>query len=278
MKDFRSNEVLLWRVAGAATWQAVFVTVLYGCLQAICNPWLVASPARAVSSTFGVGNLITLATLFFALVPSTVAHAAVISTHQPALKQPVFVRFLPTSFAKALARRVTAQTSSLQSAVSLPAFLFAHATSALVFFLRYLPRKANGLGKPSCVGPILFPSHLFTADAFCPSCRSRSHDMAGFYSRACISRPCAVLFTHNVDVPFCAIPSLSPNEAQGSSRCDCACRWHRHRGGRSRSDTLSAGRKRKSPSTIVIRGRAVCFLLLRAVLVNRCCGLGGRPH
>jgi nucleoporin NDC1 len=142
MNSLIKNEVLVWRLAGAAVWQALAVTLVYITYNAIKNPLIALSPLRALGSIFHLNNWISVVTLLLTLAPAAAAYTAVMCTVEVAPKYRAGLNFLPPQFA-ALLRKVSARASSPQAAATWIIFLIGHIVSALAFFYHTLPSKIN---------------------------------------------------------------------------------------------------------------------------------------
>lgn len=124
----------MWRLAGAAVWQAFAVTTLYITYESLKHPLVAVSPFRALSSIFNFSNWISLVSTLLALAPATAAHTAVISTIKSFSKQRSGFQIIPAK-ANVLLRKAASRASSFQAAATWLAFFIAHSASASFFYL-----------------------------------------------------------------------------------------------------------------------------------------------
>lgn len=141
MNSLIKNEVLVWRLAGAAVWQALAAALVYITYNVVKNPMIALSPLRALGSIFLFNNWISVVSLLLTLAPAAAAYTAVMCTVENAPKHRAGLKFLPPQFA-ALLRKVIARASSPQAATWL-GFFVGHVISALAFFYHTLPSKIN---------------------------------------------------------------------------------------------------------------------------------------
>ncbi|KAL4530082.1 hypothetical protein Ndes2526A_g04816 [Nannochloris sp. 'desiccata'] len=141
MNSLIRNEVLVWRLAGAAVWQALAAALVYITYNVVKNPMIALSPLRALGSIFLFNNWISVVSLLLTLAPAAAAYTAVMCTVENAPKHRAGLKFLPPQFA-ALLRKVIARASSPQAATWL-GFFVGHVISALAFFYHTLPSKIN---------------------------------------------------------------------------------------------------------------------------------------
>lgn len=142
MNKLFKNEVLVWRLAGAAVWQALAATLAYIVFNVIKHPFIALSPLRALGSIFHFHNWINVVILLLSLAPATAAHASVMRTSENAPKHHAGLKFLPPQVAAVL-RKVTARASTPHAAATWLAFLVWHIISAMALFYRILPSKTS---------------------------------------------------------------------------------------------------------------------------------------
>ena len=142
MNNLLKNEVLVWRLAGAAVWQALAAALVYIAYNSIKHPLIALSPLRALGCFFNFNNWISVVSLLLTLAPAAAAYPAVMSTVENSPKHYAGLKFLPPQFA-ALLRNATARASSPQAAATWLAFLVGHAISAMAVFYNTLPAKTN---------------------------------------------------------------------------------------------------------------------------------------
>jgi hypothetical protein len=142
MNSLLKNEVLVWRLAGAAVWQALAATLVYIAYNVINHPLIALSPLRALGSAFNFNNWISVVSLLLSLAPAAAAYTAVMCTVENAPKRRAGLKFLPPQLATLL-RKVTARVSTPQAAATWLAFLAGHTVSAMALFYRILPSSTN---------------------------------------------------------------------------------------------------------------------------------------
>jgi len=142
MNTLFKNEVLVWRLAGAAVWQALTAALVYIAYNALKHPLIALSPLRALGSIFHLNNWIDVVILLLTLAPAAAAYTAVICTLEKFPKHRAGLKFLPPQFA-ALLRKVAARASSPQAVATWLAFLIGHIVSAVALFYHTLPSKIN---------------------------------------------------------------------------------------------------------------------------------------
>ena len=149
-----NNEVLGWRLAGAAVWQALVSTTIYVCYECIRHPVTAIFPLRALGSIFNVHHWISVVSLLLALIPAAAAHVAVLSTVESPAKQRAGLQFLPAKVA-VLFRKLAARATTPRAVVAWIMFLVAHIASAASVIYQTVVSSKNQFCKSIKTGHLL---------------------------------------------------------------------------------------------------------------------------
>lgn len=133
-----ANELLVWRLAGAAVWQSIVVTSIFFLFQFLRSPFILFAPLKLLSSLFDLSRWIALLSLLLSIAPATISHFAIITTDEKPSKHQSFHQYLPAVLTLCIRKLSSRASTTSTSVVILLAYLVAHVLSAALFHMTIL--------------------------------------------------------------------------------------------------------------------------------------------